>query len=320
MKALVLDELNKPPVCSEAPLPEAVEGKVNVRIKAAAMNHRDVWISKGMYPGIRQGVILGSDGAGVLDGKDVIINPSLDWGDDPRVQQKSYHILGLPTNGTFAEYVSVDRNKVFAKPAHLNFIEAAALPLAGLTAYRALFSRCGLKSGEKVLISGVGGGVALMACLFAVAAGAEVWVTSGSAWKIKKAQDLGAKGGVSYKDEAWDKTLLKETGGFDVIIDSAAGDGFATLVKVAAPAGRICFYGGTRGKINGLNPQLMFWKQISVFGSTMGNDAEFESMLDFVSEHKIVPVVDSVYSPEAVNEAFERMSKGLQFGKIVFTF
>ncbi len=315
MKALVLNEIGIALDYAEVEIPTVGDG-ILVDIKAAALNHRDVWITKGMYPGIQVPVILGSDGAGIYDGKEVIINPNHNWGENENFQASDYHILGLPTNGTFAEKVMVGKDKIRDKPPHLSMEEAAALPLGGMTAFRALFTKCNAKKGDRVLISGVGGGVALFAFQFAVAAGCEVWVTSGKDSKIEKAVEMGAAGGLNYKEADW-KAFGKKTGGFDVIIDSAGGDGFANLVKLANPGARICFYGGTRGNISKLNPQLIFWKQISIFGSTMGSDSEFNKMVDFVAAHKIVPVVDSVYSLEDGNEALERMDAGLQFGKIV---
>lgn len=316
MKALVLNEVGQDLEYKEVPNPIEKDHLVSVKILAGALNHRDVWITKGMYPGIKPNIILGSDGVGIYDDREVIINPNHDWGDNPNVQSNQYHILGLPTNGTFAEEVLVGKDKIHPKPRHLSAEEAAALPLGGLTAYRALFTKCKLRKGERVLISGVGGGVALFAFQFAIAAGAEVWVTSGTEWKIEKAIKMGAAGGVNYKNSDW-KAFGKKTGGFDVIIDSAGGDGFANLIKVANPGARICFYGGTRGKISALNPQIIFWKQLSIFGSTMGTDEEFRDMVDFVDEHGIVPVIDSVYELKDGNEAIKRMGNGLQFGKIV---
>ena len=316
MKALVLNEVGQALEYKEVPSPIEKDDLIVVKVTAGALNHRDVWITKGMYPGIKPNIIMGSDGVGIYNDREVIINPNHDWGDNPKVQGNDYHILGLPTNGTFAEEVLVHKSKIRPKPRHLSSEEAAALPLGGMTAYRALFTKCQLKKGERVLISGVGGGVALFAFQFAVATGAEVWVTSGAEWKIDKAMKMGAAGGINYKNADW-KGFAKKTGGFDVIIDSAGGDGFADLVKLANPGGRICFYGGTRGKITSLNPQLIFWKQLSIFGSTMGTDEEFMDMIDFVDEHGIVPVIDSVYHIKDGNDAFMRMDKGLQFGKIV---
>lgn len=317
MKALVLKELYQSLDYQEIDSPMPGRREVVVRLHAAALNRRDWWITQGQYSKIQLPVILGSDGAGEYRGKAVVINPSLDWGDDPRFQGKSFRILGLPENGTFAEYVRAPRRNLAPMPAHLSWEQAAALPLAGLTAYRVLFTRCRLRAGERVLISGVGGGVALTAMQFALAAGAEVFVTSGSAEKMEKAVALGAKGGVNYRETDWDKRLKETTGGFDVIIDSAGGDGFAAFPGLCKPGARIGVYGGSLGKINGLSPQILYWKQISILGSTMGTHAEFRKMLAFVEKHKIVPVIDSVFPLEQGNAALERMGKSGQFGKIV---
>jgi zinc-binding alcohol dehydrogenase/oxidoreductase len=318
MKALVLVGKDLPLSYQSVEKPVAGAGEILVQVHAAALNHRDVWIAKGLYGGIKYPTILGSDGAGVTaDGKEVIIHPGMNWGDNPHFQSKSYEILGLPSDGTFAEYVKVGAKYVSPKPAHLSFEQAAALPLAGLTAYRALITRCQARAGERVLISGIGGGVALYAMQFALALGCEVWVTSSSEAKIQKAVEMGAKGGVNYKTEQWSKAFMAKTGGFDVIIDSAAGSGFGELVKVCKPGARLCFYGGTAGALSGVSPQIVFYKQLSIFGSTMGSDVEFEAMIRFVEKHKIMPVVDAVYPLSEGNAAFQRMDKGQQFGKIV---
>ena len=318
MKALILVGKDQPLAIQNVEKPVNTEGSVLVKIRNAALNHRDVWINKGMYGGIKYPSILGSDGAGVLeDGTEVIINPSLEWGDDDRAQGKNFRILGLPDDGTFAEYIRIDKNNVVPKPSHLSFIEAAALPLAGLTAYRALFTKCNLKATDKVLISGIGGGVALFALQFAVALECEVYVTSSSDEKIDKAVAMGAKGGANYRTEDWSKAFMTETGGVDVIIDGAVGTGFADLVKICRPAARICFYGGTAGAMSGVSPQIIFYKQLSIFGSTMGTACEFSMMVDFVNLHKIKPIVDSVYDLADANDAFKKMDEGGQFGKIV---
>jgi zinc-binding alcohol dehydrogenase/oxidoreductase len=328
MKALVLEAVHSAPVYKIAERPEPAEDEVLVKIKAAALNHRDVYISQGLYPGIKLPVILGSDGSGIVEavgnsahdawlGKSVIINPNNNWGTDEKVQDKKYHILGMPTNGCFAEYVCVKADRLAEKPENLSFEEAAALPLAGLTAYRSLFSRADLKTGERLLISGIGGGVALTAFQLAQALGVEVWVTSGSEEKIQRAVDLGAKGGINYKTEKWHKALAQEVGdGFDVILDSAGGDGFKYFIDLANPAGRIVFYGGTRGNFT-LNPQKMFWKQLDILGSTMGSDQDFKDMVQFVKEHDVKPLVDQVFPLSEGASAFARMDAGEQFGKIV---
>ncbi|MCP3929436.1 MAG: zinc-binding dehydrogenase [Bacteroidetes bacterium] len=319
MKALILTGKNQPLLYKEVPNPFPTKGEVVVSLKAAALNHRDVWISKGLYPGIKYPAILGSDGAGFLEDKKVIINPSIQWGDQLTYQSSEYRILGLPDDGTFAELVIVDKEQIFDMPAHLSFEQASVLPLAGLTAYRALFTRCKLKKGEKVLITGIGGGVALFALQFALAAKAEVYVTSGKEEKIEKAVQHGAGGGVNYKEEGWSKKLMKLEKGFDVIIDGAGGAGFSHLLKVANTGARICVYGGTAGKITNISPQLLFWKQASVLGSTMGSPEDFKNMLHFVKKHRIVPIIDRIYSLAEGNKAFKRMANSEQFGKIVLS-
>ena len=317
MKALLLNGKNQDPVLREVITPVAGESQELVQLKAAALNHRDVWIVKGMYPGIRYPAILGSDGAGLLGNREVIIQPGIHWGNDQRSQGKDYQILGLPDDGTFAEYVLVNEDQLFDKPAHLSFEEAAALPLAGLTAFRVLFSRCNIQPGEKFLITGIGGGVALFCLQFALVMGMEVYVTSGSSSKVERAVDLGAVNGVNYKDADWAKQLGKLAGGFDVVIDSAAGEGFSELVKLCNPGARIGVYGGSKGAILNLSPQFIFWRQISILGSTMGSTKDFEEMLSFVNEHKIVPVIDTVFSIEDGAPALKRMAEAKQFGKIV---
>jgi zinc-binding alcohol dehydrogenase/oxidoreductase len=317
MKKLLLNALQQPLALEETPPPSPQAGQGIVHIKAAALNHRDLWITKGLYANIQMPCVLGSDGAGLHEGRAVVVNPSFNWGDDPRFQGKSYAILGMPSEGTFAEQVAVPLEKIRPMPAHLSFEQAAALPLAGLTAYRALFTKCQARPNDKVLISGVGGGVALFACQFAIALGAKVYVTSGSDDKIEQAIKMGALGGANYRKDGWEAALADMAKGFDVIIDGAAGSGFAKLVKLCAPGARISFYGATKGAITDLDPRTVFWKQISIFGSTMGNDAEFDQMLHFVERHRLVPMVDSVFSLETANDAFARMEKGQQFGKIV---
>jgi zinc-binding alcohol dehydrogenase/oxidoreductase len=317
MKALVLEGIGQELKVREVPDLHQLEGHSIVQIEAAALNHRDVWITKGKYPKLQFPLVMGSDGAGYLDGNPVLINPSLNWGDNPAVQAKDYRILGMPDQGTYAETVNIPSRLVHPKPDHLTMEEAAAVPLAGLTAYRALMVKCKPQPREKVLISGIGGGVALFAFQFALSHGCEVYVTSGSDEKIQQSIELGASAGVNYKDVQFAEKLSELCGGFDVIIDSAGGSGFSTLLKNCRPGGRISFYGGTQGNIPELNPQFLFWRQISIFGSTMGTDSEFIEMLEFVEKHKIHPVIDSIYPLKEANEAFQHMAEGKQFGKII---
>lgn len=328
MRAIYLEAINSPFVLIEKEAPTAGPGEAIVQVKAAALNHRDVWIQYGRYFTKDYPAILGSDGAGIVTevgegvdqswiGQEVVIDPSTDWGDNPHAHGKDYKVLGMPQDGTFAEYVKVKASNLHRKPAHLSFEEAAALPLAGVTAYRAMFTKCGLKASERVLITGAGGGVALFAVQFAVAAGAEVWVTSGSDEKIEKAKELGATGSINYKKENWGKELKAEVGGFDVGIDGAAGEGFVQLVKLAKPGGRIGIYGGTTGMIGQINPAEIFWKQLAIHGSTMGTNQDFAEMIAFVEEKKVKPVVDIVFPLEETEQAMRYMEAGKQFGKIV---
>lgn len=318
MKAVVLTQEKQLPEFIDIDHPVIQEDEVIVALKASALNHRDVWITKGMYPGIKTPCVMGSDGVGTYDGKDYIINPGLYWGEDERFQADDFQVLGMPKDGTFAEAIAIEKKYLYEVPHHLDVYEAAALPLAGLTAYRTLFTRCQVKPSDTVLISGVGGGVAQFALQYAAAIGCDVWVTSGSDDKIEQAVRLGAKGGVNYKGGDWYKELLKLSGGIDVVIDSAGGDGFQHFVKLCNPGGRIGFYGASLGKYNNLNPQLLFWRQISILGSTMGSDKDFKDMLDLVSKYKIKPVVDSVINLSDAVEGFKKMDSGDQFGKIVF--
>ena len=226
--------------------PKPAESEVVVKISAAALNHRDLFVRQHLYPGISFGVPLLADGCGVVvstgsgseaknwKGKRVILNPGVGWKDDPDGPEsaKGYAILGgTKTNplGTLGETVTIDAGELEEAPGHLSSVEAAALPLVGLTAWRATMTKSGnAKKGRNILITGIGGGVAIMSLIFATAAGANVYVTSGNAEKIEKAKQLGAKGGVSYKEKDWDKQLLaqlpKERPTFDAIIDGAGGD------------------------------------------------------------------------------------------------
>ena len=330
MKALVLTEPGKIEI-KEIPTPSLSEGKALVKIKAAALNRRDDWIREGKYPNIKFGGTLGSDGAGVVEavfnptdehwvGKEVVINPNIDWGPDPEVQSPKYTIIGMPVSGTFADYVAVPIDRLHQKPAHLDFLQAAALPLGGLTAYRALFKKGGLRAGQNVLISGFGGGVAQFAFLFAKAIGANVYVTSGSDEKIEKAMRLGAKGAYNYKKQNNFENLWKTKGGFDLVIDSAGGDQLNNFIKVLRPLGKIVFYGATNGLPAKIDLYKMFWNQLSLIGTTMGNDQEFTEMVAYVEKYQILPIVDSIRPFSKIIESFPDITRPNKVGKIVFQF
>jgi zinc-binding alcohol dehydrogenase/oxidoreductase len=314
----------------EVAMPSKGDDEVLIQVKAASINHHELWTLKEKPALENQSRILGSDGAGIIAGAGsavsnfkagdkVIINPSINWGTNPRVQGPRFEILGDARQGTFAEYISVHQRYIHHLPGHLSFEEAAAIPLAGLTAYRALFTRGEVGRNNKVLITGIGGGAALFALTFAVAAGAEVFVTSGDQSKIQKAIGMGANGGVNYKENKWQEGLKETAGGFDVIIDSAAGKGFADLAALANPGARIVLFGRTAGMIPGLDPKLIFWKQLSIHGSTMGTEKEFSEMIAFVNEKKIRPVIDSVFALNEIHVAFAKMDTGNHFGKLVLT-
>ena len=328
MKAALFKEKNSPLLLVEVAKPVPVKGQVLIKLHAAAINHRDLWIQKEQATPFHAGIILGSDGSGVIEavaedvdeariGQEVIINPSMGWGKNSAVQSDAFKFLGFPDAGTFGEYITVAQKYVVEKPAHLSFQEAAAVPLSALTAYRALFSKARLRPGEKVLITGVGGGAALWALKFAIAFQAKVFITSSSEEKLKKGLALGATAGFNYKEKNWLEKIKKEAGGFDVIIDSAGGEQFPHLLDLALPGGKIVIFGRTAGDIPSFSPRMLFWKQLSIFGTSMGTEDEFLSMLDFIYKHRITPVIDKIFPLSAVNEAFARMEEGGQFGKIV---
>jgi len=329
MKAVVLNELGGEFTIKEIEKPSPRHGEVLVKLKAAALNHRDLWIRQGKYFLKEFPAVLGSDGAGVVEsvaegvsndlvGKNVIINPSLNWGSRREGHGSDFQILGMPSQGTFAEYVCVPAENIFPIPIGLSFEKAAALPLAGLTAYRAMFYRGALKRGEKLLITGVGGGVAGFLLSFGVRAGAQVYVTSSSNAKIDQALSLGALNGVLYTSNKWQEELLEMLPeGFDLIIDSAGGPDFLQLIQLLKTGGRIVNFGGTAGKIPELIPARLFWKQASILGTTLGSPTDFEQMLSFVTEYIVTPIVDKVFELKDVRQAFDYMQNQLQFGKIV---
>lgn len=326
MKALVLTKPNTIEII-EKPKPTPQAGQALVRIKAAALNHRDQWIRIGKYAGIREGVTLGSDGAGIVEaaggenqewvGREVIINPSMDWGPDPAAQAADFKILGMPVDGTFAEYIVVPQDRLHPKPKHMSWAEAAAIPLGGLTAYRALFTQGGIRKDMKVLINGIGGGVAQWAFQFAKAAGAKVWVTSSSENKLMHMQENGAAGGFNYRNEDWSKKAKEATsGGFDLIIDSAGGNALNNLLDVAVPGGSIVIYGATTGIPENINLRKIFWNQLRLQGSTMGNDQEFAEMVAFIEKQQMKPIMEEPIAFGDIVQAFDMMEEGSQFGKL----
>ena len=254
MKAVVLRELGGPEKLQLETMPNPTLGpdEVLIGLKAAALNHRDVWIRTGRYAGIKLPIILGSDGAGDivevgtrvdpgLVGRSVVIYPAMNWGDDDKAPGPGFQILGLPDNGTYAQFIAVPAFHAFPKPASLSFEQAAALPLALLTAYRALVTRAQLRAGETCLITGIGGGVSSFVLQLAVAVGARVLVTSSSDAKLEEARKIGAAGGANYRTQDWGSEILRlcDGRGLQVVVDSAGGDTFMKALELVSPGGRV---------------------------------------------------------------------------------
>jgi zinc-binding alcohol dehydrogenase/oxidoreductase len=331
MKAIRLHQPGGPEQLrlDEVPTPRPGPGEVLVQLKAAALNHRDVWIRMGMQMADRLPLILGSDGAGVVAelgpgsgspkvGAAVVINPSLNWGDREDRPSSSFKILGGPDPGTYAEYVVVPAENVFPKPSPLSFEEAAALPLASLTAWRAVVARGQVRPGERVVVLGIGGGVATFALQIARLAGAMVIVTSSSETKLARARELGADLAINYTSEDWEKIILEHTGGgADAIIDSVGKETWGKALRALRPGGRLVSFGATTGRATEVDIRHVFWNQISILGTTMGSPREFAAMLQLYEAGRLKPVVDSVFPLREAPAAHRRMDEGQQFGKIV---
>ena len=333
MKAMVLHEIGGPEKLSyeDAPDQEPGPGESVVRLHAAALNRRDVFVTRGQYPGAKPEalpVILGSDGSGEVvargdgaagpdEGTEVVINPALYWGDDPRKPGKEYRILGLPDDGTFAQHVKVPSENVFPKPSHLSHEEAAAIPLGALTAYRALVTRGGIEKGETVVVPGIGSGVATLVVQMAAALGARLFVTSGEDEKIEKAKELGAEGGVNYNSEDWSRELKSMTGGVDLAVDHVGGEAFDAMVSLARPGSRIVTFGATAGpKVTVVMPRI-FLKHLTILGTAMGTNEEFGAMLDLFAEHGLRPTINETFPLQETAAAMEYMEEGSGIGKIV---
>lgn len=328
MRALLLSEIGTSPAIQEVPDLAAGAGKIVVAIKAASLNHRELWIQRGQYPGMVLPATLGADGAGVVEsvgtgvnpalvGQEVVLYPGLEWGDDPRYPVASFGLLGMPGPGTIAEKIVVSAESAFSKPAHLDAHQAAAIPLAGLTAWRGLITKAGLQPDERVLITGVGGGVAAQALAFAVAMGAEAWVTSGSDETLAWAMARGAAGGVNYKSEDWGKTLGKAAGPINVVFDGAPASGYAAYGRALAMGARVVVYGSTGGLGFQVSAPELFLKNVTVAGTNVGNRQEFGAMLDFVSRHKLVPEIERVFSFDQATDALTYLESSHARGKVV---
>lgn len=331
MKAIVLEELGGPDnlKIQEVDTPEPGPGEVRVKLQSSALNRRDYWITIGRYPRTSLPCIAGSDGAGTIDavgdgvddamiGNEVVVYPAREWGNNEAVSGPDFRVLGMPDQGTFAEYICCPATDVYGRPAHLIWEQAAAVPLAGLTAWRAVVTQAEVKAGQTVLVTAAGSGVSTFAIQWASALGAEVYVTSGSEEKIEKAKSIGAAGGISYKQEEYHKALRKQAGGFNAIIDSAGGDDVNNLLSTLRPAGRFVFFGATLGSPStGLEIPRLFFNQTRIQGTMMGSNAEFKAMLEFVNEKKIEPVVDRILPMSEAVAAHKLLESFGQMGKVV---
>lgn len=321
MQAIVIREHGDPSVLrlEDVPDPEPGPGEVVVELKAAALNRRDTYVRAGAnaFP---LPVVPGSDGAGVRrdTGEEVVIFPSLHWGDREDAPGHGFEILGGPTDGTYAELVKVPAANVFPKPRRLSWAEAAAFPLAGLTAYRALFCRARLREGETVLILGAGSGVSTFAVSLACQAGARILVTSSSGDKLARTKELGAHGGVDYTAGDWVDEVrgLTGGGGVDIVIDSV-GATWPDSLRCLRPGGRLVVFGATAGAKAELEVRPFYFGQFSLLGTMMGSPSDFGALLRLVGGGRWKPVVDSVRPLAEAAAAHERIESGQHFGKLV---
>ncbi|MBT5708035.1 MAG: zinc-binding dehydrogenase [Verrucomicrobia bacterium] len=327
MKGLVLPEVKSQVELQDVPHEIPGPDEVIVKMKSASLNRRDYWITQGLYPKIVTPAILGSDGAGTIDsigdngsawktGDEVVIYPANDWGANEAAQSEAFTVLGMPESGTFAEFTKVNICQLFAKPKHLDWAETAAIPVAGITAYRALMVQGQLQPGQTVLITGIGGGVAVFAMQIALAAKATVYVTSSRDAKIQRSVSLGASGGFQYTESDWGKRCLKDIGPVDLIIDGAGGSGYTRLVSLLKPGGRLVNYGSTAGKPEKLDLFKIFWRQLSLIGSTLGSPLDFANLLTFMDQHQLKPIVDQRHPLADGPSAIAAMADSEQFGKV----
>jgi NADPH:quinone reductase-like Zn-dependent oxidoreductase len=309
----------------EAPDPVAGPGEVLVRLRASALNHLDVWIRKGL-PSVPKPRILGADGAGVVEGLGegvngfepgdrVVLNPGIEVGGG------RIHVLGEHGDGTNAELIAVPATNVHPIPDGLSFEEAAAFPLVFETAYRMLVTRAGLREGEWVLTWGIGGGVSTAALAIAKTLGAQVIATSSSDAKLERARELGADATVNHATGDVKAAVQEATGGrgADIVIEHVGEATWATSLQVAAPGGRITVCGATSGPNPPAALHRIWWKQLSILGSTMGTGEDFAGAYELVASGRARPVIDEVLPLEEIRAAHERLEAGEQLGKIVLT-
>jgi zinc-binding alcohol dehydrogenase/oxidoreductase len=316
MKAIRIHEDGGPEVLryEDVPDPEPAEGEVLIELRAASLNHLDIWIRKGL-PSVPKPRILGADGAGVIagTGERVVINPGI-------VSGGKTHIVGETMDGTHAELIAIPRDFVHPIPGDLTFEEAAAFPLVFETAYRMLVHRAQLQAGEWVLIWGIGGGVATAALSLAKALGAQVIVTSSSDAKLQQARELGADATVNH-ETADVVAHVKEvtSGGAHVVIDDVGEATWKRTLDAARVEGRVVVCGATTGPNPPAALHRVWWKQLSILGSTMGTPDDFKGAYDLIAGGKARPVVDTVFPLADARLAHDRLEAGEQLGKIVLS-
>jgi NADPH:quinone reductase-like Zn-dependent oxidoreductase len=338
MRAAIFHEFGGPEVVriEELPRPAPGAGEVLLEVKAAALNHLDLWVRRGLPIETTMPHIGGSDVAGVVVeagegvdggrvGERVVVNPSLWCGECEwcRRGEESmclrYRIIGEHTNGGFTELLAVPADHAYRLPDEVAFEDAAALPVSYMTAWRALHSRARLRSGEDVLVLGASGGTAIAAVQIALLAGARVFAVTSGAENVARLRALGAAFVYDRAAEDWSKAVHADTAkrGVDVVVENVGEATWKGSVRALAQGGRLVTYGGTSGPKVELDVRVMFWKQLSVLGTTMASKAEFEAMLQPVFTGRLRPVIDTVMPLDQAREAHERLEAGGQFGKIV---
>jgi NADPH:quinone reductase-like Zn-dependent oxidoreductase len=325
MKAIRIHEDGGPDVLryEDAPDPEPAAGEVLISLRAASLNRLDVWVRRGL-PSVPKPRILGADGAGVVaalgdgvagfaEGDRVVINPGLEHGDG-RIT-----VIGEHTDGTHAELIAVPADNVHPVPDSLTFEQAAAFPLVYETVYRMLVTRAGLREGEWVLAWGVGSGIGTATLALATALGARVIATSSSDGKLARAAELGAEVTINHESEDVAKRVKEATGGHgaDVVVEHVGEATWQTSLSAAAPNARVAVCGATTGPNPKAALHRIWWKQLSILGSTMGTGADFAGAYDLVATGRAPVVVDSVFPLSEARAAHERMELGEHMGKIV---
>jgi NADPH:quinone reductase-like Zn-dependent oxidoreductase len=302
----------------DAPEPVPGTGQVLIDLRAASLNHLDVWVRRGL-PSVPKPRILGADGAGIVvsgdgfePGERVVLNPGLDHGDG-RIT-----VVGEHRDGTHAERIAVPAEQVYRIPDDLDFETAAAFPLVFETAYRMLVTKAGVREGEWVLVWGIGSGVSTASLAIAKALGARVIVTSGSDAKLERARELGADAALNH-DTADVPGTVKEltSGGAHVVVDHVGEATWKRSLAAARVDGRVCVCGATSGPNPPAQLHRIWWKQLTIYGSTMGSRTDFEAVFELVTSGRVVPVIDHVFPLAEAAAAHERLEAGEQLGKVV---